>query len=60
MAEQQRQRFFVTANLMQLQRELSGQRGVFWMLFNLLLQLLNFRRIGRLFQQLNLDRKSVV
>jgi hypothetical protein len=54
MAEQQLQRLFVTPHLMQLQRQLACQRSIGRVVGNLLLQLLNFRGIRRLFQQFNL------
>jgi hypothetical protein len=60
MAEQQRQRLFVTPHLMQLQRQLACQRSIGRVVRNLLLQLLNFRRIRRLFQQLNLRHQPLI
>ena len=60
MAEQQRQRFFITPDLMQLQRQLGGQLRIVRILFHLLLQLLNFRGVGGLFEQLNLRHQTLI
>ena len=60
MAEQQLQRLFVATNLMQLQCQLAGQRGIGRVSGNLLLQLLNFRGIRGLFQQFNLRYQTLV
>ena len=60
MAEQQGQRFFITPDLMQLQRQLGGQLRILRILFHLLLQLLDFRGVGGLFEQLNLRHQTLI
>lgn len=60
MPEQQLQRLFIAPNLMQLQRQLRRQCGIFWILRHLLLQLLNFRLISRLLQQFDLRYQPLV
>ena len=60
MAEQQLQRLFVTPHLVQLQRQLACQRGIGRVVGNLLLQLLNFRGVRGLFQQLNLRDQTLI
>ncbi|MNR41229.1 hypothetical protein D3C85_1595910 [compost metagenome] len=45
---------------MQLQRQLTRQCGVVWVVRHLLLQLLNFRRVGSLFQQVNLREQTLI
>jgi len=60
MAEEQLKRLFVTPHLMQLQRKLACQRGIRRVVGNLLLQLLNFRGIRRLLQQLNLCNQPLI
>ena len=59
-AKQQFKRFFVTPDLMQLQRQLACQSRIGRVVSDLLLQLLNFRRICRLFQQFNLRDQSLI
>ena len=60
MAKQQFKRFFVTPHLMQLQRQLACQSRIGRVVSDLLLQLLNFRRICRLFQQFNLRDQPLI
>ncbi|CNT87800.1 Uncharacterised protein [Salmonella enterica subsp. enterica serovar Bovismorbificans] len=60
MAEQQFQRFFITSDLVQLQRQLRCQSRILRILRDLLLKLLNFRRIRRLFKQFDLRNQPLV
>ncbi len=60
MAEQQLQCLFVTPYLVQLQCQLACQRGIRRVVGNLLLQLLNFRGVRRLLQQLNLRHQPLI
>ena len=60
MPHQQFQRFFVTPDLMQLQRQLHRQFDVVRLLLHLLLQLLDFRRVRRLLQQFNLRHQALI
>ena len=54
MAEQQLQRLLITTHLMQLQCQLCGKLGIRRVLLDLLLQQLDFRRIGCLLQKFDL------
>ena len=45
---------------MKLKRQLACQRGILRVVRNLLLKLLNFRGIGRLFQQVNLRHQTLI
>lgn len=60
MAEQQFQRFFITSDSVQLQRQLRCQSRILRILRDLLLKLLNFRRIRRLFKQFDLRDQPLI